>query len=193
MPRSRIESLNWRAKLPNLSQWWRASKLLIAVCLLVLVAGFAGAQWQSRADADERAVLISRFPTVRADERRACEREFTAKVAGLEGMNQQATQALSDIRAQMEDTHEVVAYTLRFLGDRAKVTDARQAALIKQARQAAAAATVAAQKTEAVEQKVTVATAKAVEAASTAKAVDKKLDTAVQPPLPPQPWVGNRR
>ncbi|AET90691.1 hypothetical protein BYI23_B000840 [Burkholderia sp. YI23] len=108
-------------------------------------------------------------------------------------MNQQATQALSDIRAQMEDTHEVVAYTLRFLGDRAKLTDARQAALIKQARQAAAAATVAAQKTEAVEQKVTVATAKAVEAASTAKAVDKKLDTAVQPPLQAQPWAGTRR
>jgi trans-2-enoyl-CoA reductase len=159
----------------------------------VLVAGFAGAQWQSRADSDERAVLIDRFPKVRAEERAACTREFTAQINGLTALNEQGRQALDDIRAQMEDTHDVVAYTLRFLGDRARLTDARQAALIKQTRQAAAAATIAAQKTEAVEQKVTVATAKAVEAASTAKAVDKKLDTAVRPPLPPQPWIGNRR
>jgi uncharacterized iron-regulated protein len=138
-------------------------------------------------------VLIDRFPKVRAEERAACTREFTAQINGLTALNEQGRQALDDIRAQMEDTHDVVAYTLRFLGDRARLTDARQAALIKQTRQAAAAATIAAQKTEAVEQKVTVATAKAVEAASTAKAVDKKLDTAVRPPLPPQPWIGNRR
>lgn len=31
------------------------------------------------------------------------------------------------------------------------------------------------------------------EAASAAKATEKKLDTAVHPPLPPQPWAGNRR
>ncbi|SAK71358.1 hypothetical protein AWB80_03811 [Caballeronia pedi] len=179
--------------MPNLSQWWRASKLLIAVGLLVLVAGFAGAQWQSRADADERAALLDRFPIVRKQEREACVREFSAQVSGLKALNEQGAKALDDIRAQMEDTHEVVAYTLRFLGDRAKLTDARQAALIKQARQAAAAATAAAQKTEVVEQKVSVATAKATEAATTAKAVDKKLESAVQPPLPVQPWAGNRR
>lgn len=177
----------------KINHWWMQVKLLVAVGMLIIVAGFAGAQWQQRADAEERAVLINRFPVVRADERKACEREFTTKVSGLESMNQQATQALLDLRSQMEDTHEVVAYTLRFLGDRAKITDARQAALIKQARQAAAAATVAAQKTDAVEAKVTVATAKAVEAASTARAVDKKLETAVQPPLPAQPWAGTRR
>ncbi|MDR5761970.1 hypothetical protein [Caballeronia sp. LZ035] len=177
----------------KLNHWWRQFKLLIAVGLLVLVAGFAGAQWQSRADADERAVLIERFPKVRAEERAACTREFTAQVDGLTALNEQGKRALDDIRAQMEDTHEVVAYTLRFLGDRAKVNDARTAAMLKQTRAAAAAATTAAEKTESVEQKVTVATAKAVEAASTAKAVDKKLDTAVQPPQPAQPWVGNRR
>ncbi len=177
----------------KLNHWWRQAKLLVAVVLLVLVAGFVGAQWQSRTDADERAALLNRFPIVRKQEREACVREFSAQMAGLKALNEQGTRALDDIRLLITDTHDVAQYTLRFLGDRAKLTDARQAALIKQTRQAAAAATAAAQKTELVEQKVTVATAKAVEAATTAKAVDKKLDSAVQPPLPAQPWAGTRR
>ncbi|WP_250512714.1 hypothetical protein [Caballeronia sp. INDeC2] len=181
--------------MPNLSQWWRASKLLIAVCLLVLVAGFAGAQWQSRADADERAVLLDRFPKVRAEERAACTREFTAQINGLKAVNEQGASDLAAMKQSIDDTNRIVAYTLRFLGDRAKVTDARQAALIKQARQAAAAATVAAQKTEVVEQKVAVAATKADEAASAVKSVDKKLETATHPTaaVPPTPWAGSRR
>ncbi len=163
------------------------------VLLLASVAGFIGAQWQQRADAEERATLIARFPVVRADERKACEREFFGEIAGLQRLNQQGTQALADIRAQMEETHELAAYTLRFLGDRAKINDARQNTIIKQARDAAAAASAAAKKSEVVEQKINVATATAAEAASTAKAVDRKLDNAVQPARPAQPWIGNRK
>jgi Tfp pilus assembly protein PilO len=164
----------------TINHWWRQIKLLVAVAMLILVAGFAGAQWQSRADSEERATLIARFPIVKEQERAACTREFTAKIDGLELVNKQGGESLAALKAQMQDMHEIVAYTLRYLGDRAKLNDARQAAIIKQAREAATAANAAAQKTDVVEQKVNVATAKAVE-------------TAVQPPLPPQPWMGGNR
>jgi hypothetical protein len=177
----------------RINNWWQQVKLLVAVALIAAVAGFIGAQWQQRVDADERAVLIDRFPKVRAEERAACTREFTAQVDGLKAVNERGAVDLAAMKQSIADTNQIVAYTLRFLGDRARLTDARQTALIKQARQAAVAASVAAQKTEVVEQKVNVATAKAAEAASTAKAVDKKLDTAVQPPKPALPWAGNRR
>ena len=177
----------------RINHWWQQVKLLVAVGLLVLVAGFFGAQWQQRVDADERALLIDRFPKVRAEERAACTREFTAQIEGMKAVNERGAADLAAMKQSIADTNQIVAYTLRFLGDRAKLTDARQAAVIKQARAAAAAASVAAQKTEVVEQKVSIATAKAVEAASTAKAVDKKLDRAVQPQLPAQPWAGNKR
>jgi len=177
----------------RINHWWQQIKLLVAVAMLILVAGFVGAQWQQRADSDERAVLIDRFPKVRAEERAACTREFTAQIDGLKAVNERGAADLAAMKQSIADTNQIVAYTLRFLGDRARLTDARQAALIKQARAAAAAASVAAEKTEVVEQKVSVATAKAVEAASTAKAVDKKLDNAVQPMLPAQPWAGTRR
>lgn len=177
----------------RINHWWQQVKLLVAVAMLAAVAGFIGAQWQQRVDSNERTVLLDRFPKVRAEERAACTREFAAKVEGLERVNQRGADDLAAMKQSIDATNQIVAYTLRFLGDRARLTDARQAALIKQARAAAVAANVAAQKTEAVEQKVNVATAKATEAASTAKAVDKKLDTAVQPPKSPQPWAGNRR
>ena len=177
----------------RINHWWQQIKLLVAVAMLAAVAGFIGAQWQQRVDANERAVLIDRFPIVRAQERAACTREFTAQINGLTAVNERGAEDLAAMKQSIADTNQIVAYTLRFLGDRARLTDARQAAMIQQARQAAIAANVAAQKTEVVEQKVTVATAKAVEAASTAKAVDKKLDSAIQPPLPAQPWAGTRR
>lgn len=182
------------------NRWWRLVRLLFGFALLLSVAGFVGAQWQQRLDSEERSVLVARFPIVKEQERAACTREFTAKVEGLERVNKQVAQALADNRAQMDDMHELAAYTLRFLGDRAKLNDARQADVIKQARAAAAAANTAAkksevvvQKTEVVEQKVNVATVNAAEAASTAKAVNKRLDTAVQPPQTAKPWIGNQR
>ncbi|MDR5772073.1 MULTISPECIES: hypothetical protein [unclassified Caballeronia] len=190
---SKIALPNWRATVASINHWWQQVKLLVAVGLLVVVAGFVGAQVQQRLDAEERANLVARFPIVKEQERAACTREFTAKIDGLERVNKQATDDLAAMKQSVGDTNQIVAYTLRWLGDRAKLNDARQAALIKQAREAAVAANAAAQKTDVVEQKVNVATAKAVEAASTAKAVDKKLETAVQPPQPAQPWIGNRR
>lgn len=177
----------------RLKQWWIEVKLPVAVGLLAIVAGFVGAQWQQRADARERSLLLKRFPIVREQERKACEREFSAKVDGLEKLSDQGAHALADVHQLVQDTHALAEYILRFLGDRAKVNDARQAVLIKQAKQATTAATTAAQKSAVVEQNVAIAAAKAVEAASTAKAVDRKLDTAVRPALPAQPWAGDRR
>lgn len=174
--------------------WYRID--IYVGCLLIIVAsaaaGAAGMNWFN---ARERMTLIERFPIVRAEERAACTREFSAQVNGLKKLNEQGAQALIDLKSQMADTHEVVAYTLRFLGDRARVNDARTAAMLKQTRQAAAAASAAAAKTEVVEQKVAVAASKADEAASTAKATEKKLDTATHPTavVPSTPWAGNRR
>jgi hypothetical protein len=181
----------------KLNHWWQQVKLPVAVGLLVIVAGFLGAQWQQRIDSEERSVLIDRFPKARAaaaaSATEAADAKYAAQIKGLEGENAALRSSQALIAKSVADTHEIAAYTLRFLGDRARVTDARQATLIKKANEAALAATAAAQKTEVVEQKINVATAAATAAASTAKAVDKKLETAVQPPQPAQPWIGNRR
>lgn len=178
-------------------RWWVMGACLLGGLAGVAAVGFFIGQWGMSVEranwTKERAAYIKRFPEVRAETRNACVAEYDGKVQQLQQQNQQNIQAMSDLRSLITDTHDVAQYTLRFLGDRAKLTDARQAALIKQTRQAAAAATVAAQKTEAVEQKVAVAATKADEAANTAKAVDKKLETATHPSLPAQPWAGSRR
>ncbi|MDR5784052.1 hypothetical protein QCE63_32040 [Caballeronia sp. LZ065] len=178
-------------------RWWVLGICIIGGLAGVAAFGFFIGQWGMAVDrsewAKERAGYIKRFPEVRTETRNACVAEYEGKVQQLQQQNQQNAQALSDLRSLITDTHDVAQYTLRFLGDRAKLTDARQATLIKQTREAAAAATVAAAKTEVVEQKVNVAASKADEAAITAKAVDKKLETAVHPALPAQPWIGNRR
>lgn len=179
----------------SLKATWFRIDIYVGCFLVVVASALAGAAGMNWFNARERMTLIERFPVVRAEERAACTREFTAQINGLKQLNEQGAQALIDLKAQMSDTHEVVAYTLRFLGDRARVTDARTAAMLKQTRQAAAAASVAAAKTEVVEQKVAVAASKADEAASTAKATEKKLDTATHPTavVPSTPWAGNRR
>jgi hypothetical protein len=162
-------------------RWW-----VVGVCLLGGLAGVAAvgffigqwgmsierANWQA-----ERSAYLARFPKVRQETREACTREFAGRIEGLQKLN------------------ELAAYTLRCLGDRAKVTDARAATMLKQTRAAAAAAVAAAKKTDVVEQKVSVATASAAEAASTAKATEKKLDTATHPTavVPSTPWAGSRR
>jgi hypothetical protein len=50
-------------------------------------------------------------------------REFAGRIEGLQKLNERGDQALIDLKAQMTDTHELAAYTLRNLGDRAKLTD----------------------------------------------------------------------
>jgi hypothetical protein len=57
-------------------------------------------------------------------------REFAGRIEGLQKLNERGDQALIDLKAQMTDTHELAAYTLRNLGDRAKLTDARQATML---------------------------------------------------------------
>lgn len=166
--------------------------LLIGVA--VFFAGMATMYWINRG---ERMQLLGRFPAARAtaaaSATEAADAKYAVEIAGLKSENETLRQSQELIAKSVADTNSIAAYTLRFLGDRAKVTDARTATVLKQTREAAAAASAAAAKTEVVEQKVTVAVVKADEAASTAKAVDKKLDTAVHPALPAQPWAGNRR
>lgn len=171
---------------------WHRVDLYVINVLVVLLAGAVGAAIMNWLNSIERMQLIDRFPTVRAEERASCVREFKGKIDDLTRLNEQGARSLEDLRTQMSDTHEITAYMLRYLGDRAKVTDARTAAMLKQTRAAAAAANAAQQTSVQVEQKVAVAASKAGEAASTAQAVSKKLDTAVHPPQPAKPWAGAR-
>ncbi|BCQ23172.1 hypothetical protein NK8_12970 [Caballeronia sp. NK8] len=180
-------------------RWWVMGACLIGGLVGVAAVGFFIGQWGMSVERAswqaERSMYLARFPKVRQETREACTREFAGRIEGLEKLNERSEQALADLKAQMTDTHELAAYTLRFLGDRAKLTDARTATMLKQTRAAAAAAVAAAKKTEVVEQKVSVATASAAEAASTAKATEKKLDTATHPTAvaPSTPWAGSRR
>ncbi|GGD63569.1 hypothetical protein [Caballeronia grimmiae] len=78
---------------------------------------------------------------------------------------------------------------------RAAERERAQAAAIVAAQKAAAAAAVAAQKTDQILVKTDVAQQQATEAASAAKATEKKLDTATRgtAAVPPTPWTGSRR
>lgn len=178
---------------------WPTVKPFAAVGLLLVVAGFAGAQWQSRLDGDERAALIDRFPKVRAEAAanatQACQATFAAKMEGLSASNRQYADDMTSLKGLMQTTNDLAAYTLRFLGDRAKVADQHSAAVLKQTREATAAAVDAAQKIAPLEQKVNVAVAKVDAAASGVKSLDKKFETATRPTaaVPAQPWIGNRR
>lgn len=175
----------------RLKAFWRRIDIFVLFTLVVLLAAAGGASVMNWINSRERMQLIDRFPMIRAEERAACVREFQGKVDDLTRLNVQGAQSLADLRTQMGETQQLVASTLRFLGDRAKLTDARQAALLKQTREAAIAAASAQQASVQVEKNVAVAATKAGEAASTAQAVSKKLDTAVHPALPAKPWVGS--
>ncbi|AQG98358.1 hypothetical protein A9R05_05605 [Burkholderia sp. KK1] len=170
---------------------------LIAILLIgvsVFFAGMATMYWINRG---ERMQLLGRFPAARAtaaaSATEAADARYAVEIGSLKAQNESLKQSQEIIARSVADTNAIAAYTLRFLGDRARINDARQATLMKQAKEATAAASAAAQKTEAVEQKVAVAATKADEAANTAKAVDKKLETATHPALPAQPWAGSRR
>lgn len=184
-------------------RWWVFIGCLMGGFGGMLAAGYFLGQWGMSIERakwnDERIELTRRFPAVRAEERAACTREYTAQINGLkstaaarDALEKQTAADISDMRVLMKTTNDLAAYTLRFLGDRARVNDQRSAAMLKQTREAAAAAAAAQQTTAQVEQKVNVAAVKADEAASTAKAVDRKLDTATHPALPAKPWAGSR-
>ncbi|WP_321904371.1 hypothetical protein [Paraburkholderia tropica] len=170
---------------------WQRVDIFVLFAMVVLLAMAAGAAVMNWINQRERMQLIDRFPVVRAEERAACVREFTGRINDLTKLNQQGAASLADLRQQMADTHELARFTLQFLGDRARISDAKSAAMLKQTREAAQAATAAQQTSVQVERKVAAAASKADEAASTAQDVSRKLDTAVRPPLPAKPWVGN--
>jgi hypothetical protein len=176
---------------------WTAVKPFAAISLLLVVSGFAGAQWQSRLDGAERQALIARFPKVREEAasaaRQACQATFAAQITGLTTSNKQYSDDMQSLRALMQTTNELAAYTLRFLGARAKVADQHSAAVLKQTKEATAAAVDAVQKIAPLEQKVNVAVMKSDEAVVTTKALDKKLETATRPALPAKPWIGDHR
>jgi len=185
-------------------RWWVFIACLMGGFSGMLAAGYFLGQWGmsvERADwAAERAAYIKGVPVARAEERAACMREYTAQIDGLkataaarDALDKQTAADVADMKSLMKTTNDLAAYTLRFLGDRARVNDAQSAAMLKQAREAAVAATAAQKTTVQVEQKVNVAAVKADEAASTAKAVDKKLDSATHAPLPAKPWAGSYR
>jgi transketolase len=180
-------------------RWWVVGFCIIVGLFGVAAVGFFIGQWGMSIERtnwnNERAAYIKRFPEVRAETRNACVAEYQDKVQQLQQQNQQSAQSLADLKSQMNETHELAAYTLRFLGDRAKLTDQRSAAMLKQTKVAAAAAVDAKETVEKVDQKVNVAVVKADEAASAVKSVGKKLETATHPTaaVPPTPWAGSRR
>jgi hypothetical protein len=184
-------------------RWWAFISCLVGGFGGMLAAGYFLGQWGMSTEraqwADERSALMKRFPVVRAEERAACTREYSAQIDGLkataaarDARDEQTASDVADMKTLMKTTNDLAAYTLRFLGDRARVNDARTATMLKQTREAVVAATAAQQTTVQVEKKVNVAAVKADEAASTAKAVDRKLDTATHPALPSKPWAGAR-
>lgn len=132
---------------------------------------------------------------VRKQKRDSCTREYEAKLTGVQAVSKQQADDMAEMKKLMQTTNDLAAYTLRFLGDRAKISDQRTAAMLRQTQAATVAATNAAQKTAAVATTVAVAVVKADEAASAAKATEKKLDTATRgtAAVPAQPWIGNRR
>ncbi len=180
-------------------RWWVVGFCIIVGLFGVAAVGYFVGQWGMSVERSswqtERAGYIKRFPEVRAETRNACVAEYEGKVQQLQQLNEQSAQSLADLKKQMDDTHELAAYTLRFLGDRARINDQRTAAMLKQSKVAAAAAVDAKQTVEKVDQKVNVAVVKADEAASAVKSVGKKLETATHPTaaVPPTPWAGNRR
>ena len=178
----------------NVKDWrmWALAIGVIGAIAGLMAAGYFIGQWGMSAERSEwqaeRKVFIDRFPVARAEERASCTKEYESKLTGLRELGVERdkreaaqTQAMDDLKAQMADMHELTAYTLRFMGDRAKVADRNAATQLKETRVAVAAAVDAKQKTEQVGAKVEVAVAKADEAASAVKSVDKKLETAVRP------------
>ncbi|POR52742.1 hypothetical protein B0G62_10439 [Paraburkholderia eburnea] len=174
----------------RLKLFWHRIDVFVLSTLVVLLAMAAGAGVMNWLNQRERMQLVDRFPAVRAEERAACVHEFQGRIDDLTQLNERSAQALADLRSLIKDTHDVAQYTLRFLGDRARISDQHTTAVLQQARQAAQAATAAQQTSAQVERKVAVAAAKADEAASTAQAVSQKLDTATRPALPGRPWAG---
>lgn len=134
----------------------------------------------------ERKALIARFPIVRKESYDAGAASANAKIASM----QKQIDDFGDMKAMVADAHEIVAYTLRFLGKRAEIADARTAALLKQSKTATAAAVETKQSLEKVDKKLTEQAVKVDAAASAVQNVEKKL---APPPAPAQPskgWFG---
>lgn len=184
----------------RLKAFWHRYDLYVGNVLLVVISLAVGAGLMNWFNSSERSVLIERFPVVRAEERAACTREFSAQIAGLQATGavrdqlvQQLTADMGDIKGLIKTNNELSAYTLRFLGDRAKHNDQVNAAVLKQTKVAADAATDAKQTAQASDQKLNVVAVEARDAKQTAQAVGKQLETATRPALPAKPWIGNNR
>lgn len=167
---------------------WRMWALVFAALGGVtglLAAGYFIGQWGISAERFnwkiERAAYIARYPVVRKQERESCTREYEAQLAGVRSLSKQQTDDMADMKKQMQTTNDLAAYTLRFLGDRAKVADQHSAAVLKQTKEATAAAVDAVHKIVPLEQKVNAAVMKSDEAVVNTKALDKKLETATRP------------
>jgi chromosome segregation ATPase len=134
----------------------------------------------------ERKALSDRIKDIRKEEYAAGVASSTAEIAALKKQIDDA----GDIKAMVSDAHEIVAYTLRFLGKRAEITDARNAALLKQSKTAAAAAVEAKQSLDKVDKKLTEQAVKVDAAASAVQNVEKKLAPLPAPPQPSKGWFG---
>ena len=183
----------------QISRFWHRFAGLAAILLIgvsVFFTGMATMYWVNRS---ERMQLMSRFPQVRAaaaaSATEVADAKYAIEISGLKSENQALRSSQELISKSVSDTHEIAAHTLQFLGDRAKVNDQRTAVMMKQTREATAAAVDAKQTAKIAQQAATVAVVKIDETAGALKSVDKKLETATRgtAAVPPQPWIGNRR
>lgn len=178
-------------------RWWTFVLLGIGAVMTMLATGyFLGQRGMSVERADfkkeretwtaERKGYIERFPVVRKESYDAGVASSAAKIAAL----QKQIDDFGDMKAMVADAHEIVAYTLRFLGKRAEITDARAAALLKQSKTAAAAAVEAKQSLDKVDKKLTEQAVKVDAAASAVQSVEKKLAPASTPAPAGKGWFG---
>jgi hypothetical protein len=135
------------------------------------------AQWQKK-DAEwtvERTGYLKRFPEVRAETLLACQKQFADKIedqAFIKGM-------VLDIRT--------------YLGERATISDKRNAILQKQAKVAVVAAVDAKVAAQQIDKKVSAAVAKVDATASGVTSIETKIDkaTVTPTPKPSTSWFGH--
>jgi hypothetical protein len=173
---------------------WQLFAGLAAVLLIflsVFIAGMGTMYWLNRT---ERMQLVDRIPVVRdLAAASAADAKYGTQISGPNTQNKTLEDSPALIKKSVEDTHKMVAEMTDFMHKRADINDRRNAAITQQVNKAASVATTAVQKTEVVVQKQDAQAQKTDAVKQKLNAVDNNLKTVVHPPLPAQPWAGNRR
>lgn len=171
-------------------RWWAFVVMAIGAISGAVSCGYFLGQRGVSIERDkwtaERKDLIARFPIVRKEAYDAGVASANAKIASM----QKQIDDFGDMKAMVADAHEIVAYTLRFLGKRAEIADARTAALLKQTKTATALAVETKQSLDQYGKKIAEQGAKIDATASGVQSVEKKLAPASTPAPAGKGWFG---